>query len=237
MEGIRGGFDQRVVVDPTEPSPQTTDKPPTDPTAATPDIANAGDDGDINLIQADLVQEPQVKQAQVVEGSILTPQCRRRLILLGGASIVAIVLAATLGVTLSNRGDDKSIVVTEAPTVSMAPTQTMAPTLNPSASPSYSPGVPLTTTQELYQAVDAYLLDPTPNSNVSMTYGYPIGRWNVGAITDMTSLFAARGHEGPGRNILASSFNEPIGNWDVSRVTTMQEMFYGTTNNNFFVNN
>jgi surface protein len=43
------------------------------------------------------------------------------------------------------------------------------------------------TTEELYQAVDAYLASiGNPRSPVALIYGYPIGSWNVGKITNFS---------------------------------------------------
>jgi surface protein len=50
---------------------------------------------------------------------------------------------------------------------------------------------------------------------IACTYGYPIDRWDVSQVTDMSSLFTNR-----------YSFNEYIESWDVSNVTNMNRMFF-----------
>ena len=100
----------------------------------------------------------------------------------------------------------------------------VAPSLPPSQSPGVGPSVSqspsasstqncMTTTAELYDAVDAYLEDG-PTSTAANTYGYPIGTWCVSKITDMDQLFQNK-----------NTFNEDIGQWDVSKVTNMEAMF------------
>jgi surface protein len=85
------------------------------------------------------------------------------------------------------------------------------------------------TTEELYQAVDAYLASPgNPRSPVALTYGYPIGIWNVGKITDFSCLFD------PDRRLeyqenreyrTISSFDEDLAEWNMSSAVTLAAMF------------
>ena len=63
------------------------------------------------------------------------------------------------------------------------------------------------------------MLDSSQFSTVASTYGWPIGAWCVGDVTDMTSVFSGD------RNANLQSFNEDISEWDVSKVTTMNNMF------------
>ena len=53
------------------------------------------------------------------------------------------------------------------------------------------------------------------------TFDEDISRWNVGNVTNMTSMF-----EG------ASAFNQDISSWNVSKVTSMKKMFKGAVFNN-----
>lgn len=71
---------------------------------------------------------------------------------------------------------------------------------------------------ELTAAVNEYIAGGCGNlisiCNVTQTYGWPIGTWCVGNVTDMSNLFYNR-----------ETFNEDLSGWDVSRVTTMRSMF------------
>lgn len=69
---------------------------------------------------------------------------------------------------------------------------------------------------DLKIAVQEYVNDPSPNSQVAQAHGYPINTWCVGQIVDFTGIF-----EG------LSNFNEPLVDWDVSAATTMKDMFRG----------
>jgi Mycoplasma protein of unknown function, DUF285 len=70
----------------------------------------------------------------------------------------------------------------------------------------------LTTTQALYDAVDLYLAG---SSTVP-----PIGEWNVGAITDFSSVFSAE------RNPAAKFFTtgDELNQWDTSNAASMKLM-------------
>jgi surface protein len=69
--------------------------------------------------------------------------------------------------------------------------------------------------QELDDAVVIYcMFEDTYMEEIACTYGYPMDRWDVSQVTDMSSLFSTR-----------YSFNEYIGSWDVSNVTNMNRMF------------
>lgn len=112
------------------------------------------------------------------------------------------------------------------PCPSLAPS--LAPSLVPSLQPSQAPSpdpectnTPFTSSQELQAAVDDYLSDNSPGTDVAIMYGHPINSWCVGEISDFTGLFYAS------RNSNASAFNENIGSWDVSRATTFYRMFNG----------
>lgn len=77
------------------------------------------------------------------------------------------------------------------------------------------------TTDELYHAVDAYVLLLTNSSDefliktsdVALRYGYPISSWNVSLITNFSRVFD------PTRISpeLIWEFNEDLGDWDVSK--------------------
>jgi surface protein len=56
--------------------------------------------------------------------------------------------------------------------------------------------------------------DAAAMEEIACTYGYPIDKWNVTQVQDMSAVFAGM-----------RRFNEPIGSWDVSNVTDMGHMF------------
>jgi surface protein len=74
-----------------------------------------------------------------------------------------------------------------------------------------------TTTEELYNAVDEYLLS---GAAVNPEYGHPIGVWNVSLLTNLSHVFDAFR-----RNPRAYYFNENLTGWDTSRVVTMEDLF------------
>ena len=63
---------------------------------------------------------------------------------------------------------------------------------------------------------------------------YPIGKWDVSLITDMSKLFY---DEALFYEDLFGNFNEDISEWDVSNVTNMEAMFYACENFNKPLNN
>jgi surface protein len=83
-------------------------------------------------------------------------------------------------------------------------------------------GAAFGTTAELLSAVDAFMLDSSATSDVAVTYGYPIGNWDVSRITDFDELFSGK------RNPNMLVFNADLSNWDVSSATTMRAMFEST---------
>jgi hypothetical protein len=88
-----------------------------------------------------------------------------------------------------------------------------------------------TTTDELYQAVDVYILNLTGDPNTSIVsglYGHPIGSWNVSQIKNFSRVFD------PDRTSIfdlarppsfISNFNEDLSGWNVSSAETMFGMF------------
>lgn len=77
------------------------------------------------------------------------------------------------------------------------------------------------------------------NSEAAQKYGYPIGTWNVSAVTDFKKLFFGNIYFNEDISDwdmsnaeftydmfrAASSFNQPIGKWTVSKVRLMSDMF------------
>lgn len=71
-----------------------------------------------------------------------------------------------------------------------------------------------TSRTELREAVVQYLRNPVEGTPTAETYGYPIGSWCVGRVTDFTDLF-----------VNSVTFNEDISNWDMSNAETIRGMF------------
>ena len=83
---------------------------------------------------------------------------------------------------------------------------------------------PFIDTYELSIAVNEYLADPTnPDSEVAKTYGWPIGTWNVGLITNFVNLFSQKSDV---------VFDDSLTGWDTSNVDDMSSIFLGCTNCN-----
>jgi surface protein len=78
-----------------------------------------------------------------------------------------------------------------------------------------------TMTTELFDAVDAYLIDGSKVSLTSQKYGYPIGTWDVSRITNFSSIFDYR------RNPMLADFNEDLVGWNVSAALVFDRMFMG----------
>jgi Mycoplasma protein of unknown function, DUF285 len=93
--------------------------------------------------------------------------------------------------------------------------------------------IAFSTTQQLYDAVDAYLSEVeaggfSNTSNVAVLYGYPIGKWDVSRITNFDRVFD------PDRNLTLdpewnsarrTSFNAALDEWDTSNAVSMKGMF------------
>jgi Mycoplasma protein of unknown function, DUF285 len=74
----------------------------------------------------------------------------------------------------------------------------------------------------LSAAVDQYIMDPSPDSALADTYGFPIGQWCVSGVTSFGYLFSIA------RNAAMSTFNEDLSSWDVSGGVDFYAMFEGT---------
>jgi surface protein len=75
-------------------------------------------------------------------------------------------------------------------------------------------------TGELYNAIDDYLAAENPMTAISaVTYGFPIGTWDVSRVADFSDMFSGL------RNSAAQSFNEDLSQWNVSSATDMSYMF------------
>jgi Mycoplasma protein of unknown function, DUF285 len=153
------------------------------------------------------------------------------------ALLVLIVLAVVLGVVLG----------TQSSSSNPPDSPTMSPTL------SYvNRDATFRSTEELYEAVDAYILANNVNSTANTTnatpdvilrYG-PIGSWDVSQITNFSRVFDPIRNDTLSWDIVASMyflrpafgystptaydprrFNEDLSGWDVSKAETMMGMF------------
>ena len=88
-------------------------------------------------------------------------------------------------------------------------------------------------TEELYDAIDAYFVDPNGADGASSygsavgswsKYGDRIGLWCVSRVRNFNMAFQVS--RAP-RDV-ALKFNEDISQWDVSGAIAMEQMFYGT---------
>jgi len=79
-------------------------------------------------------------------------------------------------------------------------------------------GKAFASTTELRNAVDSYILDKSSTE----LYGFPMGNWDVGDISDFSEIFSAS------RNPAMLFFSEDLSNWDVSNAENMESMFEGT---------
>jgi surface protein len=71
--------------------------------------------------------------------------------------------------------------------------------------------------RELRKAVEKYCkYEAASMEEIACTYGYPMDKWDVSQLEDMSGLFGGM-----------DTFNEYIGSWDVSNVTNMNYMFAG----------
>lgn len=93
-----------------------------------------------------------------------------------------------------------------------------APPMYPS--PNQEDTIAFESTQELYDAVDKYLDDPSGMSEVAVMYGFPIRYWNTSLIVDFSRVFDAS------RNPKAAEFNQELW-WDTQRGELFDRMFAG----------
>jgi surface protein len=83
------------------------------------------------------------------------------------------------------------------------------------------------TNQELCHAVEKYFgynfrtgwhsqRNPQEAKEFAQTYGYPINKWDVSTVQDLSYVF----HD-------VHTFNEDISSWNVFHASTMAKMFFG----------
>jgi surface protein len=78
----------------------------------------------------------------------------------------------------------------------------------------------LTSTEELYNAIDMYLQGNDPTSEVVKRFGKPMGAWDVSAISNFSYAFDVQ------RNPAVRTFNEDLW-WNTSQATSLRAMFRG----------
>lgn len=69
--------------------------------------------------------------------------------------------------------------------------------------------------EELMDAIDVYLQDPSPTSDIASTYGHPMTNWCVEKVTDFSGLFSTQ-----------QTFDEDLNGWETSQVTSMENTFF-----------
>ena len=77
------------------------------------------------------------------------------------------------------------------------------------------------TTEELFDAVDAYVANNTKQTIVGQTYGWPIASWCVSKLSNFSDVFSAE------RNPDMATFEEDISDWDMSGALYLFQMFRG----------
>lgn len=119
------------------------------------------------------------------------------------------------------------INATTSPSSSPVVNTTLPPVVNTTLPPQSASFEAIRDRDELLDAVDLYLnSSSTPFSDVTLRYGYPIGRWDVSQVTNFSGIFNSD------RNSLCMLFNEDLIGWDTSAAQTMEYMFMGATNFN-----
>lgn len=110
------------------------------------------------------------------------------------------------------------------PTMLTQTVLTIPPTISPTVTHEI---IVIDSTEQLYRAVDAYLLyrynKTTVETDDNDYFNTPIGQWDVSRLRNFTSVFSAL------RNPMVQQyFNADIGMWDTSNAVTMEQMFYGS---------
>lgn len=75
--------------------------------------------------------------------------------------------------------------------------------------------------EELWRAVDTYMVDSSPGTMTALRYGWPIANWCVDHLSDLSETFSAY------RNNQTRSFNEPLTEWNIPMATNVSYMFAG----------
>jgi surface protein len=159
----------------------------------------------------------QAVTAEVVQ-QVGDKSARKYLVVILMLICIVIVFVVVLMVVLTTLASGSSKGIVDAPTVN-----------TPSPTPFVDDSV-FRTMDELYQAVDAYLIltsnsstqSLVETSDVALRYGYPMSSWNVSLIKNFSWVFD------PTRAFTRDSlweFNEDLGDWDVSNAEAMVGMF------------
>ena len=82
-------------------------------------------------------------------------------------------------------------------------------------------------TDELWDALDAYYIDNSPSANVSQHYGWPIGQW---CVSEVRVFFKAFKPERSGFSEANTYFHEDVGSWDMSNALELEQTMRGCQN-------
>jgi hypothetical protein len=81
--------------------------------------------------------------------------------------------------------------------------------------------LPFESLAELVEAVDEYVDDRSPESNVARIRGFPINAWDVSQLSDFRFLFSPSSE----RSSSLGDFNEDLDQWDMSNAVSLDSMF------------
>jgi surface protein len=198
-------------------------------------VSTAEREPSVTILQAYLVEESEGSDDDddphdtVYEATPLEPelpwwkQRRTKVFMMINCVLMALLIAVSVGlrVSFSRPSVDSTATIVE----NTAPAGSLFPTKSPTKSPYKCFG----DRKELDDAVKRYVAygcgkAGEANSNIclgdSQMYGWPMGSWCVGDVTDMSSLF---------EGLDVFKFNEDISGWNVGNVTNMNRMFFGAT--------
>ena len=133
-------------------------------------VHNSIDDSGAPVLVATLVYENETEVKPVLpEAEIVDTAKRKRRIIIVLVCLAA--LGAMLGVVFGRNTSES--IPTPAPTFSMSPTVSLSPTESPSSAPTRAP-LQFQSRFELGIAVNRYLADSRPGTEVAQDYGWPI---------------------------------------------------------------
>ncbi|CAB9522117.1 receptor-like protein kinase [Seminavis robusta] len=206
-----------------------------------------------SLVEAHLVEESQTEivHAEKMPTAPTWMNRRSRLMLLI-AVLIIVSLLVVLGITIRGDAEDEpskldtettSNIRNQGNESSMASNGTI--TISGSGSGSTSKNRTercIRTTEELYQTITKYWEDTSPNSSVSIVYGWPMRKWcGISNITIFDHLFKVSQQRIDYDSIMpanltgeavitASNMVEDIGSWDMRSAQRIESMFEGLQN-------
>ncbi|CAB9505216.1 (LipO)protein [Seminavis robusta] len=89
--------------------------------------------------------------------------------------------------------------------------------------------------EELRETVDKYYLDDSPDSHAAERFGWPMGKWCIRYVRDLSRVFQTdrsrssevTAHESDAIREMAQDFVVDLGGWGVSKVAGMEQVFRG----------